>query len=96
MKYRLTPVADRDLLQIFLQSLRTFGRAQAELYYGSLRAEIVHITEFPKAARVRSLRRIRVRFHPFGSHVIIYRIDPGEIVILRILHGHQDAPRHLK
>jgi len=96
MKYRLTPAADRDLLQVFLHSLRTFGRAQAERYYNSLRAELVYITEYPQAARERKLRRVKARFHPFGAHVIIYRIDASEIVVLRILHGRQDPPRHLK
>jgi toxin ParE1/3/4 len=96
VKYRLSAAAERDLRGILLASLRTFGPAQAERYYGELLAAFKFITEFPESARERADLRTRARFHHLASHVIVYRITGGEVVVVRVLHGRQDIPRRIR
>lgn len=32
-----------------------------------------------------------VRIHPFKAHLVVYRVeDNGDILIIRIRHGHED------
>lgn len=31
-----------------------------------------------------------VRVHPYRAHVIVYQIENGGIVIVRVRHGHED------
>jgi len=95
MKYRLSAKADRDILAIFRSSIQMFGLEQAERYYQGLLAELRHITEFPEAARERTKDGHSRRFHPYGSHVIIYTIRPSDVFVIRVLHGRQDTNRHL-
>jgi toxin ParE1/3/4 len=96
VKYRLTAAADRDLLGIFLASLKMFGPLQAQRYYEGLLSDLNYITEYPESARERAELRSPSRFHHYGSHVIVYVVGEKEIVIRRILHGRQDTPRHLR
>ena len=95
MKYRLSAKADRDVFAIFLASLRTFGLPQARRYHDGLLAEVDWLTAFPELARERTEFRRGLRFHPYGSHVIVYSIHGPEILVARVLHGRQQAERHL-
>ena len=95
MKYRLTTAASRDFYAIILRSLRTFGPVQARQYSATIDAELAQIAQYPRAARERQIRRIRARVRSVGVHAIVYRLVKDEVVVLRILHGRQDAKRHL-
>jgi toxin ParE1/3/4 len=95
VRFRLSRRADEDITAIYLRGCVEFGAAQADSYTDGLFATIRFLAETPHVARERREFRRPVRFFPFQSHVIIYAIRNGEVLILRILHGHQDIRRHI-
>jgi toxin ParE1/3/4 len=49
----------------------------------------------PRASLERDEFSPPVRLHPFGVHLVVYRIVGEEILILRVLHGRQDWAEYL-
>ncbi len=94
MAYRLTIAAEGDVTAIFLRGAAEFGIAQAEKYHAGLARQFDFLEANPRAARERGEFRPLARLHPFGVHVVIYRIEGDGILILRVLHGRQDWERH--
>lgn len=91
MAYQLTRKAAEDVGQIYLNSTRLFGQKQADSYHNLLANTFRFLAQNPRAARVRAELTGDVRIHPVKSHVVIYRIEPsGNILILRVRHGHED------
>jgi len=88
--YRLSRKAEEDILGIFITGAREFGIAQAERYHVDLEAAFAFLADYPRAARERTEINPPVRAHPRGSHVIVYEIDGGCIVILRVRHQRED------
>ena len=86
--------AVRDLENIKIESETTWGRVQRERYIGDLELRIGRLRERPELgppSRDRpDLRRLIV-----GRHAVFYQFDELRIRIVRILHQHMDAPRHL-
>ena len=89
MKLRYSSKAYRDLLSIRQFGLINFGRAQTDAYQAKLKKALRHIGSYPECARVRSELEMPVRMLPVGSHLIVYEIHDGLIVIIRVLHGSQ-------
>jgi toxin ParE1/3/4 len=87
---RFTRKADQDLQRLYLQGLEQFGPNQADRYVMGLRASIALLLDHPYVARERTEHRPPVRVHPYGSHLIVFRIDPAGIEILRIRHGREN------
>ena len=93
--YRLAPLAVQDLEGVYLYTLRTWSRRQAESYSSDLIAAFEGL-----AAGVRTGRKADVADGYFklrvGSHFIFYREGDDAIDIIRVLHQAMDASRHLK
>jgi toxin ParE1/3/4 len=91
MAYKLSVKAEKDILNAYLESVRLFGAEQADKYYAGLERAFVFLSDTPHAARERLEITPPVRVHPYKSHMIIYLIDAdGDVLILRIHHGHAD------
>lgn len=90
MAYRLSRKAEDDLTQLLVGGEREFGAAQAELYFRGLERTFLLLSDHPRAARERAEITPPVRIHPYRSHVVIYRTDGDDIVILRVRHGRED------
>ncbi|WP_019594807.1 type II toxin-antitoxin system RelE/ParE family toxin [Thioalkalivibrio sp. ALM2T] len=90
MRYALTRKAEDDVIAIFRSSVEQFGLQQAERYHGLLAATFEFLAENPRAVRQREEIFPPVRVHPVGSHIVLYRIDGDEILIIRIRHAHED------
>lgn len=88
--YRLSNAADADLVAIFLRSLDDFGIRQAERYRDELKAQFERLGEFPDLARLRTEYEPALRVATHKAHVIIYEVDGGDIVIVRVRHGRED------
>lgn len=90
MSYRLTKRASSEFDQIYLRGVRDFGYDVADKYAVGLLKTFTFLGDFPIAARERREINPPVRVHPFRSHLIIYRVESEEAVIVRIAHGHED------
>ena len=89
--YRLSSDARDDLLGIFFVGLEMFGYRQAEIYREGLEKAFALLADYPEMARVREEIDGSVRAFPHQAHVIVYEIDEGgDILVLRIRHGHED------
>lgn len=95
MRVRITSRATADIDRIYLESARQFGLAQADSYQQGLMASISVIADHPYLAHERANFRTAVRIHAYQSHVIAYLIDDVGVLIVRILHAHQNLRRIL-
>jgi toxin ParE1/3/4 len=100
---RLSDLAARDIGDIAVWTHNTFGALQAERYADGLSLTIDRLLRGPRVAGVRQCSeispglfslRVRVKQRR-GRHLIFFRVDRREIVIVRILHDAMDFDRHL-
>ena len=89
-RYRLRPRARDDLEAIWLYTAEQWSIDQAEHYIRQLTAGIDLLADQPKIARERAELIPLVRIHPVVSHIIVYRIEPDYIDIIRIRHRRED------
>jgi toxin ParE1/3/4 len=90
MMIRLTQAAEEDVIRIFHEGAELFGETQAERYHRGLAKVFDLLAENPELARERTELTPPMRIHPHGSHLIVYRAEPGAILIVRIRHGRED------
>jgi len=94
--YKLTRKADEDLGEIWDYTEMAWGVEQAEKYLRSIEACLIELAWGKKHGHVRQdIREGRFSYN-VGKHVVIYRIDNEGIIVLRVLHGSMDIPRHLE
>ena len=93
--YVLSERAQADIDEIWDYSADTWSVAQAELYVGEIRAAIETLAGDPERGRRHDSVRSGYRRWPVGSHVLFYRVTPGQIQIVRILHKAMNHDRHL-
>jgi toxin ParE1/3/4 len=88
-EYRLSPAARGDLEGIWEFSARTWSAGQAEEYLHGLGETLDILVAHPGIARERHEIVPPVRLHPYRSHLIVYRIEPDHLAVIRILHTRQ-------
>ena len=90
MRPRLTRAAEEDVIHVYLESARLFGRLQADRYLDGLERAFDFVADQPLAARERREISPPVRLHVYGAHIIVYLVEPDGVLILRIRHGHEN------
>lgn len=85
-EFQLTRKADRDLIDIYLYTLETFGARQAEDYRTGITRCLHLLAANPRIGRLAAGLPHGVRRHEHGRHVIFYREDTRGVLILTILH----------
>jgi len=93
--YRLSKNAVQDVKSIYRYSLENFGGHRANEYAADMEACLSLLTDNPEMGRDFAEIREGLRRHEHQSHVIYYRKDKNDILILRILGAAQDPARHL-
>jgi toxin ParE1/3/4 len=96
MPYRTTPLADTDIIDLYVYGARHFGAAQAELYFADLARCFDLLAERPLIARERRDLNPPVRVHFHHAHVIAYLVMADEILIVRVLDARQDWAEYLR
>lgn len=92
--YRLSYKARRDLDEIWDYSRGVWGARRASAYLRDIRTAIEMAAERPSVGAVlEDLPAYRRR--PVGSHMVLYRVQDGVIMIVRVLHQNMDATRAL-
>jgi toxin ParE1/3/4 len=92
--YRLNREALEDLDRLYEHGVLTFGLRQADAYFDGIVNRFQKIADQPELYPAIDHIRQGYRRSVYRSHSIYYRIDPDEIVIVRIL-GRQDIGKAL-
>ena len=94
--YRLRPLAQQDIKQIYKTSKQEFGQIQADHYYSELFSSFRKLNERPDSGTDYTTVHPGLKGLHMQSHIIFYLITTsGEIDIVRILHRRMDYHRHL-
>ena len=94
-RYKLSPRAKRDLLEIWLYTRDTWSITQADSYYRDLVTSMEALASGVK--RGKSIDDIRSGYLSIasGSHRIIYRHANRQVLVIRILHQRMNVRQHL-
>jgi len=92
--YRLTPLAEADLEEIWLYSLHKWSLEQAHRYIHDVIDTFEGLKEGSKRGRKTDIRAGYFKY-AVGAHVIYFREQGRGLLIVRILHGRRDVRRHL-
>jgi len=93
-QYRLSPLAQADLEDIWLYTFKYWSPEQADRYHHDLVDAIEAL-----ARGVKTGRRVDVREGYFkylvGQHFVFFRHSETTLDVIRILHQRMDIERHL-
>ena len=84
--YRLSRMAETDLLGIATYTLNTWGQDQTITYINGLEACCRQLADRPELGRACDQVRPGLRRMEFGRHVLFYRVEADGIVVSRSLH----------
>jgi toxin ParE1/3/4 len=94
-EWRLRPLAQADLEEIWLYTAGRWGAEQANAYHDL----IADVLDRLAAGRLkaRSAEHVRAGYlkYPAGSHTLFFRTAPYGLEVVRILHSRMDVARHL-
>ncbi len=91
MAYQISQKAEDDLINIYVEGFRLFGRVQAEKYHVRLEKTFEALAINPGMGTERLEISPPVRIFPTSAHIVIYTIEAtGDILIARVRHGRED------
>jgi len=93
--YRLSPLAEADLEEIWLYTFRQWSLEQADEYHRGIMAAIEGLASGNKVWQRTDVREGYWKYK-VGRHVIYFRCPNGYLDVIRILHGRMDADSHLE
>jgi len=93
-KILLSPLAERDLIDIWQYSLAQWGEVQADRYLDELEEGILRLSRNPELGASREHIRHGYRVLFIRSHAVYYKVTSA-IHVVRILHVRMDADEHL-
>ena len=93
--YRVSKKAQEDIRDIGRYTQAQWGREQRRFYLSGLESRFKNLTENPLLAAERSEFDSPVRIHRYEKHVIVYIVQDGGILIIRVLHESMDVPTRL-
>lgn len=89
-KLLLSPQAIIDLEDIYEYTLKTWGFSQAEKYQDELYDSIISISVNPLIGSIYYYKKGDYRKLNINRHLIFYRIEDENCLIIRILHERMD------
>jgi toxin ParE1/3/4 len=92
MVHRRAPEADADLDDIVIGIAERGGSFQsAERLVSSIADRFYLLSQYPYLGRSREADLgVGRRSYAVGEYVIVYRVDDGDVLILRVVHGRRD------
>ncbi|XSG86148.1 MAG: type II toxin-antitoxin system RelE/ParE family toxin [Methylohalobius sp. ZOD2] len=87
--------AEEDLIGIWSYTFAQWGPQQADAYLDRLAQEIAIIAENPLIGVNCDSIRLGYRRFQVKHHMVYYRVQPGQIEIVRVLHKEMEPDRHL-
>lgn len=89
----LSPRARQDFIDILRFTGETFGPNQLQAYRDKIDDALKAIGRNPEFGRLENELQASLRL--VGAHVIVYRIEPARIGVVRILHQRMQLSRHI-
>lgn len=83
------PSADDDLLEIFL-TIAEDDEGAATRFIDRIRAALRRLADYPLSAPARPELGVDMRSLAVGRYLVLYRVQPDHVLILRVLHGARD------
>ena len=93
--YRVSKAAQKDIREIGLYTQREWGAAQRRKYLSSMEQQFDNIAQSPFLAAEYKEFMPPVRILPHKKHLIVYLVEDGGVLIIRILHASMDIPAQL-
>ncbi len=94
-KYRLTPSAKSDLIEIWNYTVETWGEKQAEKYLQDIENKLNQLAANPELGKRRPEISPGYYSFPAQKHIIFYLNSVSHIDIIGILHGKMDINKNL-
>jgi toxin ParE1/3/4 len=88
--HQITQQALSDLEDIWCYVATEASPHAADALIDSITQRFLLLAEHPRAGRPREDLRADLRSFAVASHVILYRIQDEQAIILRIMHGSRD------
>jgi toxin ParE1/3/4 len=92
--FRLSRLAEADLLSIGTYTLRNWGEGQTIRYIDELEVCCQQLVDHPASGRSCDDSRPGLYRREQGKHVIFFRREPQGILVSRILHERMRPERH--
>lgn len=92
--YKLSPLAETDLENIWHYTSNKWSAKQAESYHTAIVESFAALAKARKMGRSVDICEGYFKY-PVGSHVIYYKLLDAEIGIIRVLHQRMDVNLHL-
>lgn len=86
-----TPAARRDIDEIWQFTVTHWGDKAADDYVRAIAHSADRIAATPEIGAKVDAIRAGYRKFPVRSHVIFYRIEDGDILVVRVLHQSRDT-----
>lgn len=93
--YRLSPLAEADLEEIWLYTFRQWSLEQADKYHRDIIAAIEGLASGRNVAQQADVREGYWKY-AVGAHVLYFRRSDASLDVIRILHGRMDVALHLE
>ena len=94
-RYRLSPLAEDDLENIWAYGFRTWSRDQADRYHTDIIAAIEGLARGECIGRDASDIRPGYFKYAVAMLFLFYRLTAEHVDVVRVLHKRMDVPAHL-
>jgi toxin ParE1/3/4 len=91
---KLTPMAQSDMESIFMYGFIHFGEEIAHNYVKKMDDAFNYLRSYDIGLSRKELGE-DICTLPVGKHVVFFRTDEDDIIVIRILHHSRDFGRHL-
>ena len=92
--YQLSPLAERDLEDIWRYTYQQWSEGQANSYFDVIIAAIKQLASGASKGRAVDIQGGYLK-HAAGKHCVFYKETDTSIEVIRILHQSMDFDRHL-
>lgn len=91
----VAPRAENDIVDIAAHTLETWGDRQMQRYVNGLHARLAMLARFPNSGLRRDDLGRSYRSIVHGAHIVFYRVNRRDLVVVRVLHVRMSPERHL-
>jgi toxin ParE1/3/4 len=94
IKYRLSKLAEEDLLNIFQTTYKKWGENKAKQYAHEIDKTFKKLSKFPNIGKKRNEIFLNALSFSVKTHIIFYKKDEKGILVARILHQRMDYEQY--